>query len=105
MAAYILGGVLILIAVALVALVLLQQGKDKNLSGAIAGGADTFFGKSKDANNSKKLSVVTTVIAIVFVLIVLAVYLMQGGGSNNSGLGSDYEDGTAEVTVAVEADK
>lgn len=76
MAAYILGGVLLLLAVALVALVLLQQGKDKNLSGAIAGGADTFFGKSKDANNSKKLSVVTTVVSIVFTVVVLVMYFM-----------------------------
>ena len=74
MAAYILGGVLLLLAVALVALVLLQQGKDKNLSGAIAGGADTFFGKSKEASNSKKLSTVTTIVSIVFTVVVLVMY-------------------------------
>ena len=39
-----LGIVLLVLAVALVALVLLQQGKDKNLSGAIAGGADPRAG-------------------------------------------------------------
>ena len=43
----ILGIILLVLAVALVALVLFQSGKDKKLSGTIAGGAETFFGKSK----------------------------------------------------------
>ena len=71
MLATILGIVLLVLAVALVVLVLIQQGKDKNLSGAIAGGADTFFGKSKGANNDKLLSTVTTVVSVVFTLVVL----------------------------------
>ena len=69
-----LGIVLLVLAVALVALVLLQQGKDKNLSGAIAGGADTFFGKSNAAGGSKMLSMVTTIVSIVFTLVVLVMY-------------------------------
>ncbi len=71
MLATILGIVLLVLAVALVVLVLVQQGKDKNLSGAIAGGADTFFGKSKGANNDKLLSTATTVVSVVFTLVVL----------------------------------
>jgi preprotein translocase subunit SecG len=72
----VLGIVLLVLAVALIALVLMQQGKDKKLSGAIAGGSDTFYGKSKGASKDKMLSVVTTVIAIVFVVIVVAMYLI-----------------------------
>ena len=72
--AYALGIVLLILAAALVALVLLQQGKDKNLSGAIAGGADTFFGKSKEADNNKKLSTGTTIVSIVFTVVVLVMY-------------------------------
>lgn len=71
----ILGIALIILAVAIVILVLMQQGKDKNLSGAIAGGADTFFGKSKANDQNKLLSTVTTVISIVFVGLVVAMYL------------------------------
>ena len=69
-----LGIVLLVLAVALVALVLLQQGKDKNLSGAIAGGADTFFGKSKGGNSNKLLSNITTIVSVVFVVVVLVMY-------------------------------
>ena len=68
---YILGGILLALAVVLTVLVLLQQGKDKNLSGAIAGGADTFFGKSKGANNDKLLSTITAVASVIFAVVVV----------------------------------
>jgi len=71
------GIILIVFAVFLVVAVLMQDGKSHNLSGAIAGGAETFFGKSKAANINKKLSVLTTIVAIVFSLLVLVSYLMQ----------------------------
>ncbi len=71
-------GVLILIAsLFLVIAVLMQNGKSHGLSGAIAGGAETFFGKQKGSTIEKKLSKMTTVVAIVFVLIVLASYVLQ----------------------------
>ena len=68
---YILGGILLALAVVLTALVLIQQGKDKNLSGAITGGADTFFGKSKGANNDKLLSTITAVASVIFAVVVI----------------------------------
>jgi preprotein translocase subunit SecG len=71
-----LGIILLVLAVALVVLVLFQSGKEKNLSGSIAGGAETFFGKTKGSDISKKLSVITTVLAVVFVLMVIAMYLL-----------------------------
>ena len=70
---YILGGILLALAVVITALVLLQQGKDKNLSGAIAGGADTFFGKSKGANNDKLLSTITAVASVIFAVVVVVI--------------------------------
>ena len=72
----ILGIVLLVLAVALVVLVLFQSGKSKKLSGSIAGGAETFFGKSKGADNNKVLSIATTVTAIVFTVLVLTMYLI-----------------------------
>ena len=71
-----LGIILLVLAIALVVLVLFQSGKEKNLSGSIAGGAETFFGKTKGSDISKKLSVITTVLSIVFVLLVIAMYLL-----------------------------
>ena len=72
----ILGIILLVLALALVVLVLFQSGKDKKLSGTIAGGAETFFGKSKAAGYNKALSVATTVVSIVFVALVLTMYFV-----------------------------
>lgn len=74
-AQYIIGGILIAISVVLIAVILSQTGKDKSLSGTIAGGsADTYFGKSGGSTKEKLLSKVTIVLSAVFV--VLAVALM-----------------------------
>ena len=70
----IMGISLLVIAVILTVLVLMQSGKDKRLSGSIAGGAETFFGKSKAASSDKKLTIVTTILTIVFSVAVLAMY-------------------------------
>ena len=78
------GIILIISAIFLVIAVLLQHGKDHNLSGTIAGGAETFFGKSKSSTMDKKLSKLTTIVAIVFTLLVLVSYLMQDTTNFNS---------------------
>ena len=79
----VIGIILLVFAVFLIVAVLMQQGKSHNLSGTIAGGAETFFGKSKAQTINKKLSVLTTVVAIVFVLLVSTVYVMQDTGDIN----------------------
>lgn len=90
-------GVLILIgALFLVIAVLMQNGKSHGLSGAIAGGAETFFGKQKGATIEKKLSKMTTVVAIIFVLIVLVSYILQDQ--------TDYEAMYEEYLNAMTAD-
>lgn len=98
-----LGILLLLAAVFLVVAVLMQHGKAKNLSGTIAGGAETFFGKNKAKAADKKLSRLTTIVAIVFVVIVIIVYVMQPnsttGGSNGTTVTTD--PGTTAVTDTV----
>ena len=83
----IIGIILLVFAVFHVVAVLMQQGKSHNLSGAIAGGAETFFGKSKGQTINKKLSILTTVVAIVFVLVVCTVYVIQPSSESLS----DYD--------------
>ena len=48
----------------------------RKLSGAIAGGSDTFYGKSKGASKDKVLSTITAIVAVLFVVIVIAMYLI-----------------------------
>lgn len=72
----ILGIILLVMSVFLVAAVLMQSGKDKKLSGSIAGGAETFFGKQKGNTWDKILSKATTAVAVIFTLLVIAMYLL-----------------------------
>lgn len=69
---YVLGAVLLIASIIIVVLVMLQQSKQAGLSGAIAGGADTFFGKNKGRTMEAKLAKYTKVIAIVFMVVALA---------------------------------
>lgn len=69
-------GIIILVAAAvLVAFVLLQSGKDKRLSGTIAGAAETFFSKGKSKTADKMLARITTVLSFVFVVAVVVLYV------------------------------
>ena len=72
----ILGIVLILLSVAIIVLVLLQEGKSAGLSGAIAGRAETFFGKNKSRTMESKLVLITKIIAISFFVLALVATLL-----------------------------
>ena len=72
----ILGIVLILLSVAIIVLVLLQEGTSAGLSGAIAGGAETFFGKNKSRTMESKLVLITKIIAISFFVLALVATLL-----------------------------
>ena len=75
---YVLAIVLSLISVFLIIVVLMQQSKQQGLSGAIAGGSDTFFGKNKGRTNEAKLEKITKVLSAVFVVLTLATTLLLG---------------------------
>jgi preprotein translocase subunit SecG len=66
------GVVLIVLAIAISALVLLQEGNSQGLSGTIAGGAETFFGKNKGRTMEAKLVKLTKVVGIGFFVIAFA---------------------------------
>lgn len=72
-----LGVVLLISAIFLIVAVLIQNGKSKGLSGAVAGSAETFYGKTKGKTIDKMLSKLTTVVGVIFVLTVLIVYVIQ----------------------------
>ena len=58
----------ILVSVSLILVVLLQSGKSDGLSGSIAGGAETFFGKNKGRTIDAILEKWTTAAAVVFIV-------------------------------------
>lgn len=94
-----LGIILLVAAVFLIVAVLMQSGKSHNLSGSIAGGAETFFGKTKGKTIDKMLSKVTTIVAIIFVLLVIVVYVIQPGTTEDH---SDHDHGSAAAQEQIE---
>lgn len=97
--------ILLVAAVFLTIAVLMQSGKSHNLSGTIAGGADTFFGKTKGKTIDRVLSKLTTVVAIVFALLVIVVYVIQDDNVvTKDNYIDDYinsiDETAAETTVA-----
>ena len=67
----------IIITIVLIAVVLLQSGKQAGLSGAIAGGSETFFGKNKGRTIDAILSKWTSVVAILFLVTSIALFLLN----------------------------
>ena len=95
--------VLLLSAIVLIVAVLIQSNSSKGLSGAIAGGSDTFYGRNKGKSIDKKLTIVTIVLAIVFGIISLSIYGIQSNltysewlenllGTSSSTSSDEYED-------------
>ena len=69
--------VLVIAELFLIAVVLLQSGKSAGLSGSIAGGAETFFGKQKAKSYEGKLQFLTKVAALAFIIIAVLLALLQ----------------------------
>ena len=71
-----LGIALIVLSVALTVLVLFQSSKDTHLSGTIAGGAETFFGKTKGSSMDKLFSKLTIVVSALVVVLTIALVVV-----------------------------
>ena len=67
----------VLLCLALIAVVMLQSGKSAGLSGAIAGGADTFLSKNKAKSVDAKLAKMTKWVAMAFLLLTMALSIIH----------------------------
>lgn len=68
---YILGGLLILFSIAIIIVIILQEGHQQGV-GVVTGGADTFFSKNKARSIDAFLARWTKVFAAGFVVFVIA---------------------------------
>ena len=66
----------VLCGLVLVAVVMLQSGKSAGLSGAIAGGVDTFLSKNKAKTWDSKLAKMTKWVAVAFMVLPLILCLI-----------------------------
>ncbi len=70
------GIILLVLAVFLVVAVMFQEGNDEGLSGTIAGGASSFFGKGKEKKKDKVLFIATAVASVVFAVLILLMNIL-----------------------------
>ena len=98
----ILGIILMLLATVVVVLVLMQSGKEKSLSGTIAGAGESFFTKNKGKSKEKTLSIITTALSIIFVVlaVVFVIFVTTKSPSDKGG-----EKADAEVTESADAEE
>ena len=71
----------VICGLAVIAVVMLQSGKSAGLSGAIAGGADTFLSKNKAKSWDAKLARWTKWVAIGFMILTLVLCLLPNGAA------------------------
>ena len=111
--------IIFVLAIAITVLVLLQSGKQKNLSGAIAGGYETFLGKDRAKKADKLFDKATVICSVIFAVLVLLVFIIQPssaagtpgsgtstGGTTSSSVTTSKEDSEAadDESVADESD-
>ena len=65
-----------LLSVALIAVVLLQSGKESGLSGALSGSSDSYLNKNKAGGLEQKLAASTKWIAAAWVVLTLILSLV-----------------------------
>lgn len=68
----VLGVLFIVVSIVLTIVVLMQESRQSGLSGAIAGGADSFLGKNKGRSIDARLARWTKYIGIVFFVLAIA---------------------------------
>ena len=61
--------VFVLICLAITVVILLQEGKQAGLTGAISGAADSYWGKNKGRSMEGALVKITRVLAVLFIVL------------------------------------
>ena len=70
-----LGIIMLVLALVLVVSVMMQSGKDKQLSGTISGMSETFLGKDRAKKADKVWSMITIICGILFIVLDVVMYI------------------------------
>lgn len=65
----------IIVSIALTVIVLMQEGKQAGLTGAISGAAETYWGKNKGRSMEGGLVLATKLLAVAFIVLSLLLNL------------------------------
>lgn len=89
---YILLALLLISAVFIVVSVTIQKTSDEGLSGTIAGGSDTYYGRDKSRQSGKLLNKWTLIVVAVFAVAVVVVYVIQPDYASGLGDPEGWKD-------------
>lgn len=67
----------VIVSLALVVLVLMQEGKSAGLTGSINGMADTYWGKNKGRSLEGKLVKITRILVVVFFVLAIVLNIIN----------------------------
>lgn len=67
----------VIVCIALIGIVLLQQGKAAGLSGAIGGAGETYWGKNKARSMEGGLHKATVGLAVAFIILSMVLNIMN----------------------------
>ncbi len=73
----VIGIILVIFSLFLIGVVLLQSGKKTGVSGSVAGGAESLFGKKKARGYEAKMALFTKIAAIGMIVLSIALVLLQ----------------------------
>ena len=73
---FLIGGILIVASIFIVLFVMLQESRQAGLSGAIAGGSDSFYEKNKGRSKEARLALYTKILAVVFFVVTLVAVIL-----------------------------
>lgn len=94
----------IILSLALIIAVLMQHGKQQGLSGAIAGGAETFFGKNKGRTIDAMLRKLTSVLAALFIISSIALAVVSVNEHKSANTETVQQEAEGQVETSVDAD-
>ncbi|WZL82956.1 preprotein translocase subunit SecG [Vallitaleaceae bacterium 9-2] len=66
----------VLVCIALIGVVLFQQGKTAGLSGAIAGAGESYWGKNKARSMEGGLHKLTVILSVVFIFMTMLINIL-----------------------------
>lgn len=74
---YVLGSIILLFAIVIIAVILLQEGRSKGISGTISGGADTFLSRGKARAVDAVLARWTKLVACAFIVLIIVANVLS----------------------------
>ncbi|MBP5230800.1 MAG: preprotein translocase subunit SecG [Clostridia bacterium] len=102
---YIVGSLILVLAIGLIVMIILQQGKRKGLENVIGGnsGGNSYLNKTEAAKKGKKFEKLTVWVAILFAVMVVGLYTITAINKNIEEKNASSSPETSETSQTAES--